>query len=177
MKAVFFDRDGTLIENVPYNRDPSKVVLMPQARETLIRLREEGFTLFVVSNQSAVGRGWVTKEDVAQVNGAMHQLLGEDFFKKVYLCYAAPEDPYSQRRKPSPEMILEAKEEFGIDLSKSFMIGDRLVDVECGQNAGCRSIWLFSKTCDEAEAVEARRKADFTATELKEAADWMLKQS
>ncbi|MFH1067614.1 MAG: HAD family hydrolase [bacterium] len=177
MKAVFFDRDGTLIENVPYNNDPSKVTLMSQARETLARLKEGGFALFVISNQSAVGRGWVTEADVAAVNGAMNKLLGEDFFKKFYLCYAAPEDSSCQRRKPSPEMILEAKKEYGVDLSQSFMIGDRLVDVECGRNAGCRSVWLPSGTCNEAEAAESRRKADFTAADLKEAADWILKQS
>ncbi|MFZ5806520.1 MAG: D-glycero-alpha-D-manno-heptose-1,7-bisphosphate 7-phosphatase [Verrucomicrobiota bacterium] len=174
MKAVFFDRDDTIIYNVPHNGDPSKVRLMPDARECLEKLQQAGFELFIVSNQSAVGRGWITKEQVDAVNAEMLQQLGKPFFKKIYLCYSAPEDPYAERRKPSPAMILEARNEFSIDLTQSFIVGDRLADVECGLNAGCRSVLIALEENDETQ--EARKRAHFTAKTLAEATDWILGQ-
>jgi D-glycero-D-manno-heptose 1,7-bisphosphate phosphatase len=175
MKAVFFDRDDTIIYNIPYNGDPSQVKLMPGAKESLQKLKKAGFELFIASNQSAVGRGMIQKKDVNAVNTEMLKQLEEKFFKKIYVCYSAPEDPYNDRRKPSPMMLFEARDEYGIDLEKSFMVGDRLADVLCGKNAGCKSILVLGKEGSQEEREQAKKEAHFIAQNLLEAADWILK--
>lgn len=171
---MFFDRDDTIIYNVPYNGDPAKVRLIPGVVECLEKLRKAGFELFIASNQSGVGRGLITKDQVKAVNDEMVRQLGKPFFKKIYSCYSAPEDPYADRRKPSPLMLFEARDEFGVDLEKSFMVGDRLADVECGLNAGCHTVLL--KVHQNEETENAEKKAHFTANNLAEAVDWILEQ-
>lgn len=175
MKVVFFDRDDTIIYNVPYNGDPLQVKLMPGVKECLQKLKDAGFELFIASNQSAVGRGMIQKEDVEIVNAEMLRQLGENFFKKIYVCYSAPEDPYNDRRKPSPQMLFEARDEYGVELEKSFMVGDRLADVLCGKNAGCKSVLLLGKEGSDEEREQAKNEADFIAQNLFEATDWILK--
>jgi len=176
-RAVFLDRDDTLIVNIPYLGDPSRVKLLPGAQESLDLLQAGGFDLFLVSNQSGVGRGLITTEQVRQVNDEMCRQLGGDYFKGMYFCYAAPEDVAgAQDRKPSPGLLLRAREEHGLDLEKSFMIGDRLSDVECGLNAGCRSVLVLTGT-EETNLVEAQIKAHHIAHNLLEAANWILQES
>ena len=138
-RAVFLDRDGTIIEDMDYLSDPERVVLIPGAAEVLKRLQDAGFKLFIVSNQSGVGRGYFTLADVERVNRRLVELLARDEvrFEKIYFAPEAPEQP-SPGRKPSPQFLFDARDEFGIDLAQSYMIGDKLSDLECGWNAGVK---------------------------------------
>ncbi|NJK90580.1 MAG: HAD family hydrolase [Blastochloris sp.] len=173
-RAVFLDRDDTIIRNVPYLGDPARVELMPGAREGLILLREAGWPLYIVSNQSGVGRGLITKQQVRAVNEAMEEKLGGGYFADYYLCYAAPDDPYgAEERKPSPAMLQQAAQEHDLDLRGSVMIGDRGSDVMCGKNAGCVSILVLGHSGGD-DVEEARKEADFVARDLQEAAMWWL---
>lgn len=174
-RAVFLDRDDTLIVNVPYLGDPSQVTLCPGARSAVAKWKEAGFALVLVSNQSGVGRGLITKEQVDDVNREMYRQLEVDGFDGEYFCYAAPGDPYgSEERKPSPTLLERASRELKIDLSNSFMVGDKGIDVECGRRAGCRSVLVL--TGENSSFREAAKShADHVAPDIGEAAEWILK--
>jgi D-glycero-D-manno-heptose 1,7-bisphosphate phosphatase len=143
VRAVFLDRDGTLIEDKDYLCRPEEVVVFPGASAALRRLQDSGFQLFIVTNQSGVGRGYFTLNQVEKV----HQHLLNEFardgvhFHKVYVAPEAPDQP-SRGRKPSPQFLFDAREEFGIDLSESYLIGDKLSDLECGWDAGVKKCLL-----------------------------------
>ncbi len=179
-RAVFFDRDDTLIENIPYLGDPEKVVLADGARESLARLKDAGFLLFLVSNQSGVGRGWIRREEVEAVNRAIQSRLEVPFFSRIYLSFASPDNDPLGDRKPSPLLLWRAAHEFGIELSRSYFVGDRIADVLCGRNAGCQTVLLAAKEPKkEAERAWdwARNLADRVVPSLSAAADWILASS
>lgn len=136
-RAVFLDRDGTIIEEKQYLCDPEKVVVFPGAGLALRRLREAGFKLIIVSNQAGVGRGYFTMREVEAVNARLLAELGREgvTFDRIYVAPEAPGQP-SRARKPSPQFLLDARDEFGLDLARSYIIGDKLIDLECGWNAG-----------------------------------------
>jgi D-glycero-D-manno-heptose 1,7-bisphosphate phosphatase len=175
--AIFLDRDDTIIRNVPYLGDPTLVELMPGALEGLRKFQEKGWPLFVVSNQSGVGRGLITREQVALVNQAMESLLVGIKIAGYYLCYEEPGNESGlTERKPSPALLLRAAREHGLDLASSYMIGDRLSDVQCGKNAGCQSILTLGHSGED-DLDAARSRADFVAENLLVAARWVLGQS
>jgi D-glycero-D-manno-heptose 1,7-bisphosphate phosphatase len=138
-RAVFLDRDGTMIADVNYLSRPDQIKIFPGTRTGLKKLCEGGYVLFVVSNQSGVGRGYFTMADVEKVNAALTTELARDGIRieKIYIAPEKPEDP-SYGRKPSPQFLFDARDEFGMDLSQSFIIGDKLIDLECGWNAGVK---------------------------------------
>ena len=138
-RAVFLDRDGTINEEKEYLCDPAKLVLFPGAGPALRRLLEAGFLLFIVTNQSGIGRGLYTLEDMHRVNARLCELLALDGvrFEKIYYAPEAPDQP-SRGRKPSPQFLFDARDEFGLDLAQCYMIGDKLIDLECGWNAGVK---------------------------------------
>jgi D-glycero-D-manno-heptose 1,7-bisphosphate phosphatase len=174
-RAVFLDRDGTLIEDKDYLHRPEEVVIYPGVGPALRRLQDAGFQLFIVTNQSGVGRGRFPIEDVYRV----HEHLCQEFetdgvqFQKIYIAPEAPEAP-SRGRKPSPQFLFDARDEFGIDLAQSYMIGDKLIDLECGWNAGLgKSILVrtgyganVAKSIDDFRAV--------IVEDLPAAAEWIL---
>ncbi len=177
--AVFLDRDGTLIEERHYLRSPEQVAVFPGVGEALQRLREGGFRLFLVTNQSGVGRGYFTLEDVAQVHAHLLGLLpGGAAWEKTYVAPERPDLP-SRGRKPSPQFLLDARAEFGLDLARSYMIGDKLIDLECGWNAGVRRS-LLVRTGYGAET-EARQKGQLRSAvvvdDLRAAAAWILEDA
>ena len=141
MRAVFFDRDGTLMEDAHYCGDPALVRVYPGVREALAELREAGWGVFVVSNQSGIGRGLISE--------AQHHAVHAEFLRQAgavdgsYYCPDAPGVP-SKRRKPEPGMVLEAAEEHAIDLASSWFVGDKALDVECGRRAGTRTIQVLT---------------------------------
>jgi histidinol-phosphate phosphatase family protein len=142
--AVFLDRDGTLIEDVGYPRDPAGVRLLPGATTALRRFRERGLRLVVVSNQSGIGRGLVTREQADAVHARFVELLGRDGVRldDARYCPHAP-DQGCDCRKPAPRLVLEAAAELGVDLPASFMVGDRDRDLESGRRAGCGHLILL----------------------------------
>jgi D-glycero-D-manno-heptose 1,7-bisphosphate phosphatase len=180
--AVFLDRDDTLMVNVPYLGDPAKVAIFGDAPEAMFALRKAGFLLFVVSNQSGVGRGLITRDQVHAVNAELHRQFKGDVIDAFYQSFATPDDPWATDRKPSPELLLEAAKTHDLDLAKSFMIGDRLSDIECGLNAGVRTVLLTHakssrrNDADPDDAV-ARGKAHYIAETLTDAANWILNVS
>ncbi len=142
-RAVFLDRDGTLIEEKDYLHRPSEVVFLPGAVGALRRLQDYGLVLFLVTNQSGVGRGYFTMADVDVVHAHLNRELGRFgvHLAKIYVAPEAPEAP-SRGRKPSPQFLFDARDEFAIDLPQSYMVGDKLIDLECGWNAGVKESLL-----------------------------------
>lgn len=130
---MLFDRDETIVVDVPFNGDPAKVVPAPNARELLDRLRAAGLPLAVVSNQSGIGRGLITAEQVGSVNRRINDLLGP--FAGFFICPHAPEDA-CECRKPKPKLILDAARALGVDPACCVVVGDRETDVEAARSAG-----------------------------------------
>jgi D-glycero-D-manno-heptose 1,7-bisphosphate phosphatase len=139
--AVFLDRDGTIIEDRHYLRHPEDVAVLPGAAEALRELRAAGYRLFIVSNQSGVGRGYFTMAEAEKVNERMLSDLGGNLFDHIYMAPEAPDQP-SRGRKPSPQFLYDARDAHGVDLARSWMIGDKLIDLQCGWNAGLRGVIL-----------------------------------
>ncbi|HUB82621.1 MAG TPA: HAD family hydrolase [Bryobacteraceae bacterium] len=157
--AVFFDRDGTLMEEVHYCGDPGQVRLYPGVAEGLRRLKDAGFRIFIVSNQSGIGRGIITEEQYRAVQAELLAQIGAGLVDASYFCPDAPGTP-SSRRKPEPGMLLEAAAEFGLDLARSYMVGDKADDVECGKRAGVRTIQVLTGYGAEQACVPDDRAAD-----------------
>ena len=135
--AVLFDRDGTLVIDVPYCADPSRVRPMPAARPALGRLRAAGIRTGVVTNQSGIGRGVITTAAVAAVNAEVDRLLGP--FDVWRMCPHAPDDG-CRCRKPRPDMLLDAAHALGVEPERLAFVGDIGSDVEAAQSAGAASV-------------------------------------
>ena len=131
--AVLFDRDETVVVDVPFNGDPERVEPAPNARVLLDRLRAAGLPLAIVSNQSGIGRGYVTAEQVDAVNRRVDELLGP--FAGFFVCPHAPEDA-CECRKPKAKLILDAARALGVEPACCVVVGDRESDVEAARNAG-----------------------------------------
>ena len=142
-RAVFLDRDGTLNVEKEYLCDPAKLEIFPGAGAALKRLQDAGFLLFIVTNQSGIGRGYYTLDDMHAVNARLCAEFAKDdvHFAKIFFSPEHPAEP-SRGRKPSPQFLLDACAEFGVDLGRSYMVGDKLIDVLCGRNAGVRQSLL-----------------------------------
>ena len=178
-RAVFLDRDGTLIAEKNYLHRPEDVEIFPGAGAALKKLADAGYKLIVITNQSGIGRGYFTLADAERVNARVNAELARDGvrFEKTYIAPEAPGQP-SRGRKPSPQFLLDARDEFGLDLAKSFMVGDKLIDLECGWNAGVKKSVLV-RTGYGAKAA-ADSKSELTRAvivdSLAEMADWILNQ-
>jgi len=142
-RAVFFDRDGTLVAEKNYLCRIPDVEIFPGTGLALKKLMDAGYQLIMVTNQSGIGRGYFTFAEAERVNEHVCQELARDGvrFEKIYLAPEAPDQP-SRGRKPSPQFLFDARDEFQIDLAQSFMVGDKLIDLECGWNAGVKKSLL-----------------------------------
>ncbi|MCK4307528.1 HAD-IIIA family hydrolase [candidate division WOR-3 bacterium] len=205
-RAVFMDRDGTVIREKNYTTDPKEVKLLPTSASAIKLLKNEGFKILVVTNQSGVGRGYFSLGDLHRVNERILELLKTEgtCVDKVYFCPHSPEDN-CECRKPKPGMVNQAKKEFDIDLKQSYVIGDRPEDIELGKRAGLQTILVLTgygkdvlklskpdfevkgllKTLDvtEEELLSDYGKStlrqvnpDFVAKDLLEAANWICKK-
>jgi D-glycero-D-manno-heptose 1,7-bisphosphate phosphatase len=172
--AVFLDKDGTLVENVPFNADPARVTLAAGAPEALGRLQRAGFALVVVSNQAGVALGRFPEAALKDVDARLTALLAPHGVALAgsYYCphaAAAAGGPACVCRKPAPGLLLEAARERSLHLGRSWMVGDILDDVEAGRAAGCRTILL-----DNGGETEWRRSAartpHYTVKDLLQAA-------
>ena len=169
--AVFFDRDGTIMEDCDYCSDPKDVRIFPGVREALLRLKSKGFQLIIITNQSGIGRGLMTVEQYRAVEAELLRQLDE-LIGATYFCPDVP-GQRSICRKPAPGMILQAKREHGIDLSRSFFIGDKEIDVECGRNAGVRTVRVQTGFQQDTTA----STADWVAKNLPAAAEIILAET
>jgi D-glycero-D-manno-heptose 1,7-bisphosphate phosphatase len=151
-KAVFLDRDGTINEEVQYLSSVADFRFIAGVPEALCRLKEAGFLLVVVTNQSGIGRGYYDEADLASIHAHMHAELAV-YGASIDACYFCPHHPehalgdYRRDcacRKPLPGMLEQAADDLDIDLAASFMIGDKLADVEAGINAGCTAMLVHT---------------------------------
>jgi histidinol-phosphate phosphatase family protein len=182
--VVFLDKDGTLIENIPYNIDPARIRLAAGAERALPRLAAAGFLLAVVSNQPGVALGRFPEHALADVHARLHELMAElgVSLAGFYYCPHHPDGvlpKYAVRctcRKPAPGMLLQAARELRADLARSWLIGDILDDVEAGNHAGCGTILLDAG--NETEWVLAPgRYPGHVARDLDEASEIILAAS
>jgi D-glycero-D-manno-heptose 1,7-bisphosphate phosphatase len=182
-KAIFLDRDGTLIEDPGYLNDPEMVKPLPGAAEALVHLKKLGYKLVVVSNQSGVARGIVKEETLTRITDRMKQLFGNQgvYIDRIYYCPYHPDgviEKYrkeSDDRKPMPGMFLRAAKEMDIDLARSWSIGDSYRDMEAGKRVGCRTILLNSPQEPKKPGPNDVRP-DFEAVNMKEAANIVHRQ-
>jgi len=170
--AVFLDRDGTLMHDVDYCGDPKNVELFHGVPDALRGLKKARYRLIVITNQSGIGRGYFSETEYRAVETELSRQIGENIIDATYYCPHLPADS-CDCRKPSPQMIHHAAREHHLDLSRSFFIGDKKSDIECGRNAGVRTILVRTGYGKETEA----HLADFTAEDLKEAADIILQNA
>jgi D-glycero-D-manno-heptose 1,7-bisphosphate phosphatase len=170
--AVFLDRDGTLMHDVDYCGDPSKVKVYPEAAPALRRLKENGYKLVIVTNQSGIGRAYFTEDEYRAVETEFLRQLGDGLIDATYYCPDLPANS-SVRRKPGPGMVFEAQRDHAIDLHRSFFVGDKASDIGCGQNAGVRTILVRTGYGDG----EKNSGADWIAEDITEAASIILEQN
>ena len=156
-KAILFDRDGTLIEDEPYNGDPDKVVLVPTARDAVELARSRGLRIGVVSNQSGIARGLVSPAQVTAVNDRVEELLGP--FGTWQVCPHGPDDGCSCR-KPEPGMVRQAADELGVDPADCVVIGDIGPDLAAAHAAGARGVLVPTAQTRHEELAGARIAAD-----------------
>ena len=148
--AVFLDKDGTLVENLPYNVDPARIRLAPDAIAAAQKLHTHGFVLLVVTNQAGVALGKFEERALERVERRLQELLGEAGvpLAGMYWCPHFPAGVVARYaidcacRKPNPGLLWAAARDHGLDLARSWMIGDILDDVEAGRRAGCRTVLL-----------------------------------
>jgi histidinol-phosphate phosphatase family protein len=166
-RAVLFDRDGTLVEDVPYNGEPAAVRPVSGARAALSRLRAAGVALGIVSNQSGIGLGKITPEQVAAVNARLVELLGP--FDTIQCCPHAPADGCGCR-KPAPGLIARAARELGLTPRDCIVIGDIGADIEAARAAGANAVLVPTVHTEPAEIAAA----DCVVGSLSEAVDLVL---
>jgi D-glycero-D-manno-heptose 1,7-bisphosphate phosphatase len=166
--ALFLDRDGTLMEEVHYCADPALVRVFPGAGEALRKARAAGLRTVLITNQSGIGRGLITEVQYRAVEAEFLKQLGQGSLDASYFCPDPPDVP-STRRKPAPGMVLEAAAEHDLDLARSFFIGDKSADIECGRRAGTRSILVLT-----GYGHQQRCEPDFTAADIIEAVELAL---
>jgi len=176
-RAVFLDRDGTLIVEKNYLHRPEEVEIFPGAGPALKRLVNASFKLIIVTNQSGIGRGYYTLADAERVNDRVCADLARDGVRieKVYIAPEAPGQP-SRGRKPSPQFLFEARDEFDLNLAESFMVGDKLIDMECGWNARVKKSILVRTGygAKEEKLSPAAVARAVVVNNLAEMAEWVL---
>jgi D,D-heptose 1,7-bisphosphate phosphatase len=175
-KAVFLDRDGTLNFDPGYLGDPDKFRFLPGVVDALKRLREGGYLIFVVSNQSGIARGFFSEEDLRRIHDKMVTALRDEgvTLDGIYYC---PHHPADQCicRKPSPAMVLDASSRYSVALEDSFFIGDRLSDIQTGRRAGCGTILVLTGAGRETLGdLAASLRPDCVARDLDDAVTWIL---
>ena len=184
--GVFLDRDGTLNEEVEFLANPADVKLIPGAGAAVRTLNRHGLVTCVISNQSGIARGFLTEEDLVPIHARLVAELQRDgaLLDRIYYCPHHPtegKEPYVQAcscRKPEPGMLRLGEREFGLDLGKSFVVGDRMVDIKAGRAVGAATVLVL--TGYGREAAEESRTMNitpaFVAATIVEAVDYITEQ-
>jgi D-glycero-D-manno-heptose 1,7-bisphosphate phosphatase len=165
--AIFLDRDGVIIEERGYISKPEQLCLLPGAAEVTALLNRAGWPVVIVTNQSGIARGLLTPSALERIHDRLQHLLGcyGARVDGIYVCPHHPEaeiDSYRQQcfcRKPQPGLLLQAAEELHIDLSQSWMIGDRVSDLQAGAAAGCRTVLVRTGYGSQVDTIALDRSA------------------
>lgn len=186
-KAVFFDRDGTINVEAGYIKDLKNLKLIDGAAKGIKKLKEAGFFIVLVTNQSGPARNYYSEDWVNTLNNTVQKMLNEEgaSLDEIYYCPHLPDGIVSEYtkncdcRKPEIGMFLKAKEKLNLDFSKSFMVGDKATDVEAGHNAGCKSILLKTGYGEKVLSGEYQSipNADYIAESIIDACEWILQNS
>jgi D,D-heptose 1,7-bisphosphate phosphatase len=183
-KAIFLDRDDTLIEDPGYINHPDQVKLLDYVSESLIELRRLGYKLIIVSNQSGIARGFLTEKTLGQIHERLEELLLKEGVKldKIYYCPYHPDGAVpkyrkdSDWRKPKPGMFFAAAGELDIDLSKSWAVGNSIRDIEAGRNAGCQTI-LVDNINHSVKIEPGQTAPDYRAVNMREVVNIVKKHN
>ncbi len=178
-KCIFLDRDGVLIKDVGYLKNPDDIILMPKTIEALKDLKKSGFLLIIVTNQAGVAKGFFTVDDLDRVNKRLIKVYETNgiAIDDLYFCphhENGTVEPYNIRcscRKPNTEMVAKGVEKFDIDINKSFMVGDKDSDILLAKNSGLRSFYIKNSMYEHDENIIP----DFYVSDLKEASDIIIK--
>lgn len=176
--AVFLDRDGTINEEVNYLARPHDLRLIRGAGQAIHLLNEAGLSAILVTNQSAIGRGYFTAARLAEIHDELARQLAACGARldAIYYCPHHP-DQGCACRKPGPGLLEQAAAEHDLDLSRSFLVGDKASDLEAGHRAGCRTVLVLTGYgAEQRAAIEARTPPDCVARDLLEAVRWILSQ-
>ncbi len=187
-RAVFLDRDGTISVEIGYIDNADDLEIIPGSFEGLKKLQESGFKLIVITNQSGVARGYFEESMVHEINNRLIGVLNASGVKidAVYFCPHHPDkadiEKYSKKcdcRKPGIKLVTQAVEDLNISLDGSIFIGDKISDIKCGQNAKLRTILVRTGYGEEEEQKILKdcsiKAPDFTADDLSDAANWIIK--
>jgi len=180
-KAIFIDKDGTLIRDVPYNIETAKIELYPDSLRFVTEAKASGYLVIVISNQSGVAQGYFPESALKDVYTQLNQLLDYQL-DGFYYCPHHPQGSSRDYaidcgcRKPAPGLLLKAAADWSVDLENSWMIGDILNDVEAGNRAGCKTVLINNGNETEWEKGEYRLPV-FTVSDLNEAAGLIFKDS
>jgi histidinol-phosphate phosphatase family protein len=175
-KVVFLDRDGVISKDSQYHiKSWDEFHFLPNVKDALKLLNQNGFHIILITNQSVIARKMVTPEGLDYIHKMMKKEIEEygGKIEKIYYCPHHPDDG-CDCRKPKPGMLLKAIEENNINPKKSFMVGDRMMDVEAGKKVGCTSIIIPSER-GKKEMMESTIKPDFVAKDLLDASKWIIK--
>lgn len=181
-RCIFLDRDGTINKEVNYLHKIEEFEILPSVIEGLQALQDKGFLLIIVSNQSGIARGYFTEEDLNVLNRNILSILREKgIIINDVLCCPHLEDgivpEYTKVcncRKPKPGLLYRAQQKYNINLASSYMIGDKLSDIETGKNAGCSTI-LVRTGYGMIEEQKENNHSDFIADNLIDAARWIIR--
>lgn len=181
--AVFLDRDGTIIEDTGYISSPEQVKFLPGSIAAIKQLKDAGYKIIIISNQSGVARGLISEDMLQTIEKLIHRqiLNGGAHVDSSYYCPHHPEHgsyPYRQAcecRKPHTGLIKKAVKDHDIDLSRSIMVGDHATDIETARRAGIKSVFVMTGHGPE-EKANLKSQPDHIAADITAAADWILKQ-
>ena len=185
-KAVFLDKDGTISKDVGYLDDPAKLEVFPYSAKAIKMLNDAGFKVIVVSNQAGIARGLLTEDTLQAIDKKIHKIIlnSGGVIDAIYYCPHHPEHgihPFKKQcenRKPNPGMLLRGKKEFDLDMSKSYLIGDKLSDIEAGYNAGVKTILVKTGYGVEHAKNDKLKKLKpvWIAENLLDAVEWIIKK-
>jgi len=182
-KTVFLDRDGTIVDDVGYMNSPEQINFIPGSIAAIKKLNEAGYKVVVITNQAGVARGLITEDMLQTIDKTLHKhiLSGGAHLDGIYYCPHHAEHghyPYKQDcecRKPHPGLIKKAARDLNLDLSQSYMVGDKATDIEAGKRAGTKTIMVLSGRGNN-EKGRLTDPADHVADNLQAAVTWLLKQ-
>lgn len=181
--AVFLDRDGTIIEDIGYIRQPDQIKFLPGSIEAIKQLHQAGYKVVVITNQAGVARGLMSENIIQTIDKLIHRAIlnGGTHLDAIYYCPHHPEHgayPYRQEcecRKPHPGLIKKAEKDLNLDLKRSFMVGDKGTDIQAGQRAGIKTVFVLTGR-GKKELEEIPVTPDEIAADLLTAAKWILAQ-